>query len=76
MGLGHVWVTVLRQIPAAGRRVWAGGVTGVGGIIGRVFDLSDGTARKVTGTVGAYQLTASGNVLWYYQAGKLVEISG
>ena len=63
-----------QEVTASGSAVWVGGVDSVGGF-GPIFDLSSGSAEKVPGTTGAYRLTATGNALWYFQAGKLVEIS-
>ena len=64
-----------QEVAATSSAVWVGGVTGTGGIAGPIFDVSSGTAEPVAGTAGAYSLAASGNVLWFFRSGKLVEIS-
>jgi hypothetical protein len=63
----------VQEIAASSSAVWVGGVDSVGGF-GPIFELTSGSAATVGGTVGAYRLTTSGNVLWFYRAGKVVEI--
>jgi hypothetical protein len=63
-----------QEVAASTSAVWVGGVNGVA-TLGPIFDLTGGSAAKVGGTSGAYRLTASGNVLWYFRSGQVVELS-